>query len=35
MRERAAKLGGELRIESKPGSGTRVTAEVPLSHDIP
>ena len=30
MRERAARLGGELRIESNPGSGTRVSAEVPL-----
>jgi len=29
MRERAALLGGHLRIESHPGSGTRVQAEFP------
>jgi two-component system nitrate/nitrite sensor histidine kinase NarX len=27
MRERAARLGGELRIESEPGEGTRVVLE--------
>jgi PAS domain S-box-containing protein len=31
MRERAALLGGTLRIESTPGSGTRVRAEIPLN----
>lgn len=30
MAERARLLGGELRVESAPGAGTRVTAEVPL-----
>ena len=30
MRERALQLGGRLRIESAPGSGTRVTADLPL-----
>jgi PAS domain S-box-containing protein len=30
MRERVALLGGELKIESQPGAGTRVVAEVPL-----
>ena len=29
MRERAARLGGTLRIESAPGEGTRVRVEVP------
>ncbi len=31
MRERMERLGGSLHIESRPGSGTRVQAEVPLS----
>jgi PAS domain S-box-containing protein len=31
MRERAALLGGTLRIESTPGSGTKVRAEIPLN----
>jgi two-component system, NarL family, sensor kinase len=31
MRERARLLGGSFLIESSPGAGTRVTAEVPLS----
>jgi signal transduction histidine kinase len=30
MRERIALAGGELRIESKPGAGTKVLASVPL-----
>lgn len=30
MRERAVLLGGDLRIDSAPGSGTRVVLEVPL-----
>ena len=30
MRERAAELGGECRIESTPGGGTRVSAVIPL-----
>lgn len=30
MRERAARAGARLRIESRPGGGTRVTAHVPL-----
>ena len=29
MEERAARLGGRLAVESSPGRGTRVTAEVP------
>ena len=28
MRERAAKIGGELRVESEPGEGTRVVLEI-------
>ena len=31
MRERAALLGGTLRVESTRGSGTRVWAEIPLN----
>jgi len=31
MRERAELLGGTLRVESAPGKGTRITAEIPLS----
>ena len=30
MRERAQLLGGHLEVESAPGQGTRVTAELPL-----
>lgn len=31
MRERARRHGGTLRIESRPGQGTRVEADIPLS----
>jgi PAS domain S-box-containing protein len=31
MRERASLLGGRLEVESVPGLGTRLTAELPLS----
>jgi signal transduction histidine kinase len=31
MRERAVLLDGELTVESSPGGGTRLTAELPLS----
>ena len=30
MRERVALLGGELDVESSPGAGARLTAEIPL-----
>ncbi|KKK74866.1 hypothetical protein LCGC14_2879460, partial [marine sediment metagenome] len=30
MRERAALLGGQLTIDTKPGRGTRVSVSVPL-----
>jgi two-component system nitrate/nitrite sensor histidine kinase NarX len=30
MRERARRLGGELRLESRPGGGTRVRLQFPL-----
>ncbi len=32
MKERIKKLGGELRIESSPGKGTRIDFTLPLSH---
>jgi signal transduction histidine kinase len=32
MRERARLLGGSFQIESSPGTGVRITAEVPLPH---
>lgn len=31
MRDRAAELGGTCRVESEPGSGTRVSAVLPLT----
>lgn len=31
MRERAAEIGAQLHIESKPGGGTKVSLQVPLS----
>jgi signal transduction histidine kinase len=31
MRARAAALGGELRIESTPGAGTRVLLNLPIA----
>jgi glucose-6-phosphate-specific signal transduction histidine kinase len=34
MQERIALLGGRWRIESHPGDGTRVVAEVPASVSI-
>jgi len=34
MRERAVLLGGQLTVESAPGAGTHVTAELPLSHPV-
>jgi two-component system sensor histidine kinase DegS len=33
MRERAERVGGMLRIDSAPGRGTRVIAELPLRGD--
>ncbi len=33
MRERMAFLGGEVRLESAPGQGTRVTARLPLGSE--
>ena len=32
LRDRAAALGGELRIESRPGGGTTVMVRIPLPH---
>lgn len=34
MRERAALLGGQFRIESTPGSGTHLTAEFPITSPV-
>ena len=35
MRERAALLGGSLKIESHPGTGTRLTAELSIAGSLP
>jgi signal transduction histidine kinase len=35
MRERAAGLGGEIEIKSRPGRGTKVTLRVPVGGDNP
>jgi PAS domain S-box-containing protein len=35
MRERVALLGGDLEIDSRPGAGTTVVAEIPLSEEGP
>jgi signal transduction histidine kinase len=32
MRERAESVGGRLSVESAPGQGTRISAELPLNH---
>ncbi len=34
MRERVALMGGDLAVESNPGAGTRVTAELPLKQSL-
>jgi chemotaxis protein histidine kinase CheA len=31
MKERAQMLGGEFTLEAKPGKGTRLTVELPLT----
>jgi signal transduction histidine kinase len=33
MRERALMLGGKLKIQSTPGTGTLITVEIPLASD--
>lgn len=35
MRERARLIGGRLLVDSQPGAGTRITAELPLTLAIP
>ncbi len=35
MKERAALVGGSLRVTSRPGEGTVVEAEIPFDHKIP
>jgi signal transduction histidine kinase len=35
MSERAAAFGGSLSIQSRPGQGTTVTAEIPLQRGDP
>jgi nitrate/nitrite-specific signal transduction histidine kinase len=34
MRERATLLGGQLKIESKSGAGTRLIAELNVAEDF-
>jgi signal transduction histidine kinase len=34
MRDRVAAVGGEVRIESRPGHGTRVSATIPLEAEV-
>ena len=33
MRERAAQIGGELEVESRPGAGTTILLRIPLPAD--
>lgn len=35
MRERAAQCGGQLRIESAPGTGTQIRISIPHRKDVP
>jgi signal transduction histidine kinase len=35
VRERVARVGGTINLESAPGSGTRLTAELPMPHAEP
>jgi signal transduction histidine kinase len=35
MRERVEQLGGSLSVESAPGRGTTLTAEIPVPDDLP
>jgi signal transduction histidine kinase len=34
MRERAQELGGELAIESEPGTGTKIAVSIPISEAV-
>lgn len=33
IRERLEQIGGQLKMQSKPGAGTKVTIEAPLSEN--
>ena len=35
MRERVSLLNGQFTVESAPGAGTQITAELPLRHTVP
>jgi signal transduction histidine kinase len=35
MRERAAELGGSFRVDSRPGRGARITANLPVPVRVP
>lgn len=35
LQERAARIGGDLKIETEPGEGTRITLRFPVPEDLP
>jgi len=35
LKDRVEALGGSIRVSSRPGEGTQITAELPLELDAP
>jgi signal transduction histidine kinase len=35
LMDRVEALGGSIRVDSRPGKGTRITAELPLELELP